>query len=225
MSPKHFYRTSLFAQRLKHYREHANITRSEMAKHLKITPTAYGAYELGNREPKLSALCDIANILNVSTDELLGNIYQEEQESIQFIQNGDFKITSTDGKYTITDNRCPTTSFTLTLDELRQCVEKVKSSQLYTLSLKEWLIDSISHVIFSRNVRKGLTAQKKDFTNEEYAKLEKNIDDYLSSDNAMTIAITHLNTKDMTKLIDTAYKKALNIKDDDTDTKKAPDNT
>lgn len=62
---------SIFAQRLKQYREQLNITRVEMAEYLNITPTAYGAYELGTREPKLNALCKIATFLKVTPNDLL----------------------------------------------------------------------------------------------------------------------------------------------------------
>lgn len=223
MSPKHFYKTLLFAQRLKFYRERANITRSEMAKHLNITTTAYGAYELGNREPKLSALCDIADILDVSTDELLGTVPHQEQEYKQFLQDGGFKILTVDGKYIVTDNSCPTTSFTLTLDELRQCIEKVKSSQLYELSLKEWLIASMATISLYYDFKKMIADNKKAFSAEKYQEIEKDLERCAYSGNIFTLAKNTITSKDMQKRIDTAYKKALNVKDDTE--KKAPDNT
>lgn len=61
-----------FKENLKSYRELKKYTRSQMAKRLGMTSTAYGAYELGNREPNLEKLCDIAKILEVTPNDLLG---------------------------------------------------------------------------------------------------------------------------------------------------------
>lgn len=48
------------------------MTRVEIAKQLNMTPAAYGAYELGKREPKFDKLCEIADLLHTSIDDLLG---------------------------------------------------------------------------------------------------------------------------------------------------------
>lgn len=61
-----------FSTNLKYYRENKKISRSKMAKCLGITPAAYGAYELGKREPNYDTLNNIASILNVSPNDLLG---------------------------------------------------------------------------------------------------------------------------------------------------------
>ena len=61
-----------FKENLKSYRELKKYTRSQIAKKLGMTSTAYGAYELGNREPNLDKLCDIAKILEVTPNDLLG---------------------------------------------------------------------------------------------------------------------------------------------------------
>lgn len=61
-----------FNKNLKACRERQGYTANEMATYLNITPAAYGAYELGKREPSFFMLVKIAKTLNVSTDELLG---------------------------------------------------------------------------------------------------------------------------------------------------------
>ena len=61
-----------FQENLRYYREKANLTPTEMAKYLNVAYNTYVGYEVRGREPKYDALCKIADLLNVSTDELLG---------------------------------------------------------------------------------------------------------------------------------------------------------
>lgn len=61
-----------FKGNLKRLRESRGLTRVEIAKRLNMTPAAYGAYELGKREPKFDKLCEIADLLHASIDNLLG---------------------------------------------------------------------------------------------------------------------------------------------------------
>lgn len=61
-----------FQENLRYYREKANLTPTEMAKYLNVAYNTYVGYEVRGREPKYAALCKIADLLNVSTDELLG---------------------------------------------------------------------------------------------------------------------------------------------------------
>ena len=65
-----------FKDNLKKIRELSGFTRVEMANQLNMTPAAYGAYELGKREPKFTKLCEIAELLHTSIDELLGYVPQ-----------------------------------------------------------------------------------------------------------------------------------------------------
>lgn len=58
--------------RLKEIREHKRITQAELAKALKISPSAVGMYEQGRREPDHETLNKIADFFNVSIDYLLG---------------------------------------------------------------------------------------------------------------------------------------------------------
>ena len=61
-----------FGQKLKEAREKNKISRAQMAKKLNMTPQAYGAYELGKREPPISKLIDICEFLHISPHDLLG---------------------------------------------------------------------------------------------------------------------------------------------------------
>lgn len=59
--------------RLKELRKAANATQADMAKILGVTVSAYGNYELGQREPTIDFLCKLADYFNVSVDYLIGH--------------------------------------------------------------------------------------------------------------------------------------------------------
>lgn len=62
-----------FQENLRYYREKAGYKQAkEFAKILNISYTTYTSYENQGREPKYNTLCKIADILQVSTDDLLG---------------------------------------------------------------------------------------------------------------------------------------------------------
>ena len=59
------------SKRLNNTRKSKGYTAQQMADKLCISLRAYRMYESGDRSPNLTALCQIADILNVSTDYLL----------------------------------------------------------------------------------------------------------------------------------------------------------
>jgi len=63
---------SEFATRLKQLREERNITQSRLAELLSIDPRSYNRWERGGNVPQLDTLVKIADILNVTLDELVG---------------------------------------------------------------------------------------------------------------------------------------------------------
>lgn len=71
-----------FKGNLKRLRESRGLTRVEIAKRLNMTPAAYGAYELGKREPKFDKLCEIADLLHASIDDLLGYVPHNDANRI-----------------------------------------------------------------------------------------------------------------------------------------------
>ncbi len=81
-----------FQENLKFYREKAGYkTAKEFADILNLPYNTYAGYESKNREPKFETLCKIADLLKVSTDELLGrenNILgnNEDDKLIRHIQ-------------------------------------------------------------------------------------------------------------------------------------------
>ena len=69
---------------LRHYRELAGYkTAKDFASALNIPYNTYTAYENQKREPKLDMVVKIANILNISTDELLGRTVANKTEQLK----------------------------------------------------------------------------------------------------------------------------------------------
>jgi len=61
-----------FPVNLKNCRKHKKYTQKQMSEMLQMTERGYQNYELGRGEPSYDKLIEIADILNVSTDYLLG---------------------------------------------------------------------------------------------------------------------------------------------------------
>ena len=61
-----------FPKRLKEYRLMLGETQKNFASFLGMTERGYRNYELGKREPELSVLIRLADLLNVSLDDLVG---------------------------------------------------------------------------------------------------------------------------------------------------------
>lgn len=77
-----------FQENLKYYREKAGYkTAKNFSKALKISYTTYFAYENQGREPKYEILCKIADLLQVSTDDLLGREDNYSKDNIIKIRN------------------------------------------------------------------------------------------------------------------------------------------
>lgn len=59
-------------KRLKESRQRVNLSRSQVAEQIGITPSTLADYEIGHRQPSLPVLVFLAEIYGVSTDFLLG---------------------------------------------------------------------------------------------------------------------------------------------------------
>ena len=62
----------MLGARIAALRREANLSQAELARRLKISPSAMGMYEQGRREPSVQILVRMAGALGVSTDYLLG---------------------------------------------------------------------------------------------------------------------------------------------------------
>jgi transcriptional regulator with XRE-family HTH domain len=86
---------SVFAERLKLLRKARNMTQSRLSQLLVIDPRAYSRWERGDNIPHLETLIKIADILQVTLDELVGrskldsNIRIRNHELNQLCQQAD----------------------------------------------------------------------------------------------------------------------------------------
>lgn len=62
-------------ENIKKYRQFNNMTQEELSKKLEIAPNTLSNYENGNREPNSDIISKIADIFNISIDELYGRKY------------------------------------------------------------------------------------------------------------------------------------------------------
>lgn len=67
--------------RLREIRESRGYSQKAFADKLGISPSTYNQYEMGKREPDLDTVAQIALLLNVSVDEILGRKIQTVPES------------------------------------------------------------------------------------------------------------------------------------------------
>jgi len=86
---------STFAERLKLLRQARSMTQSRLSQLLSIDPRAYNRWERGDNIPHLETLIKIADILQVTLDELVGrskldsNIRIRNHELNQLCQQAD----------------------------------------------------------------------------------------------------------------------------------------
>lgn len=76
-----------FNENLKIARERKGMSQKDIAEGIGVAKSTYSLYESGNREPNVQTIKKIADILNVSADELLG--IDEEPETIAAHFDGD----------------------------------------------------------------------------------------------------------------------------------------
>ena len=63
---------SIFSERLKELRKKRGYTQSELAKYMNMRQGSYTKWETGMTEPRIENLIKLADILNTTTDFLLG---------------------------------------------------------------------------------------------------------------------------------------------------------
>lgn len=78
-----------FNENLKKARIQKGITQKELAEKIGVAKSTYSLYESGNREPNVQNIKRIADILDVSADELLGINDSVDTEILAAHFNGD----------------------------------------------------------------------------------------------------------------------------------------
>lgn len=76
-------------EKMKRYRDSIKITQADFARRLGVTGASVSAYENGTRLPSYEVLVKIANILGVTTDDLLGRTEtKREMLDITYLTEG-----------------------------------------------------------------------------------------------------------------------------------------
>ncbi len=89
----------MLGERIAALRRARGFSQAELARVLKISPSAMGMYEQGRREPSVQIIVDLARQLQVSTDFLLTGqaVTQDESEMLSlvldaFVETADRKL-------------------------------------------------------------------------------------------------------------------------------------
>jgi transcriptional regulator with XRE-family HTH domain len=73
-------------ERLRQIRVAQGLTQSYIANKVGITPSFYGHIERGSRKPSLETMVAITNALNISLNQLLGNLGEPDESPIELIE-------------------------------------------------------------------------------------------------------------------------------------------
>ncbi|MFY0606832.1 MAG: helix-turn-helix domain-containing protein [Cyclobacteriaceae bacterium] len=73
---------SIIANNIKHLRKKAGYTQEQFAQQVGIKRSVVGAYEEARAEPRLQTLLNIADVLRVSTDDLISNDLTGENKGL-----------------------------------------------------------------------------------------------------------------------------------------------
>lgn len=69
---------AVYTDILKELRKDKNLTQGDMAKQFNIKQSMYSMYESGRRTMKIEMLCKLADILDTSTDYILGRTPEQK---------------------------------------------------------------------------------------------------------------------------------------------------
>lgn len=78
---------SNLANNLKELRERAKLNQQNIADVIGVKRSSYAYYETGKSSPKIDALIKIANLYNISVDEILGDLSSPTYKSADNILN------------------------------------------------------------------------------------------------------------------------------------------
>ena len=74
---------TIFSERLKTLREERKLTQARLAELIGVGARAYNRWERGNFVPQLDTLIKIADVLNITLDELTGRSPEVRQPSVR----------------------------------------------------------------------------------------------------------------------------------------------
>ena len=80
---------SIFPQRLKKLRKEKGLTQKELGERLGVKQNTFTNWENGKREPNLSTILKLAEILETTTDDLLGYTILSANQPVVYLSEID----------------------------------------------------------------------------------------------------------------------------------------
>ena len=77
----------VFNENLKHYRKNKGISGRQLSQLLKISYSTYMNYENKKNQPSLQLVCKMSDLLNLSTDKLLGHEVDKYQKWVKILED------------------------------------------------------------------------------------------------------------------------------------------
>ncbi|WP_270597443.1 helix-turn-helix domain-containing protein [Enterococcus asini] len=77
------------SQNIKKFRKERGMTQKELADYLEVVPTTISAWELGRNKPLMDKVTIMANLFGVSTSDIVGDTFTEENINHIFSQLDD----------------------------------------------------------------------------------------------------------------------------------------
>lgn len=77
------------SQNIKKYRKSKNLTQKDLADYLNVVPTTISAWELGRNKPLMDKVTLMADLFGVSTSDIVGDTFTEENINHIFSQLDD----------------------------------------------------------------------------------------------------------------------------------------
>lgn len=165
-----------FNSKLKHYRTLSGMTGKEFAEKLGVSYGSYMNYENKKNQPSLQLVCKMADLLNLSTDKLLGHEVDKYQKWVKILEDyRSVKITPLENSKEIKLNyRMPGmrgyTETILTKDkfiEIMEQSEKQVENDMFTLfHVAEMALYRFMKLGFD-NIARNLPAYEVDELNKE----------------------------------------------------------
>ena len=75
----------MIGQRIRDLRKQKKMSQSELAKIIGVTQTTITAWETGKAEPASSAVANLADYFNVTTDYLLGRPDKKDDDNVDYV--------------------------------------------------------------------------------------------------------------------------------------------
>lgn len=73
----------MICEKIRKLRTQKNLTQTQLAKMLDVSPSSIGMYEQGRREPDNALLIKMSRVFEVSVDELLGLCDEDSSKSLE----------------------------------------------------------------------------------------------------------------------------------------------